>query len=112
MLLRWQLAYPGQPVPWWLMGFLYEGTGGIIDPDGFNRLFTMHGTIMIFWAITPILIGAFGNFLIPLQIGARDMAFLTLNMISSGRFPLCVVLLLSHFYPLEVLPGDGPRIHH
>ncbi len=100
LLIRWQLAYPEQPVPWWLLGFLFKGSGGIIDPDMYNQLFTMHGTIMIFWAITPILIGAFGNYVIPLQIGARDMAFPTLNMLSFWTmFLASIVLLASYFLP-------------
>jgi len=101
LLMRWQLAYPEQPVPWWLLGdILFSGTGGIIDPDKYNALFTMHGTIMIFWAITPLLIGAFGNFVIPLQIGARDMAFPKLNMISFWTMVLAsLVLLASYLLP-------------
>ena len=106
LLIRWQLAYPEQPVPWWLLGFLFDGDGGIITPDMYNQLFTMHGTIMIFWAITPLLIGAFGNFLIPLQIGAKDMAFPTLNMLSFWTFFLSgVVLLGSYFLPMGVASG-------
>jgi len=106
MLIRWQLAYPEQPVPWWLFGFLFEADGGIISPDVYNQLFTMHGTIMIFWAITPILISAFGNFVIPLQIGARDMAFPTLNMLSFWTmFLASVVLLLSYVIPDGVASG-------
>ncbi|SVD96392.1 uncharacterized protein METZ01_LOCUS449246, partial [marine metagenome] len=59
MLIRWQLGYPEQPVP--LIGnWMWPGDGGIINPDIYNQMFTMHGTIMIFWAITPLLIGAFG----------------------------------------------------
>ena len=54
----------------------------MVTPSSYTTLFTMHGTIMIFFAITPILIGAFGNFCIPLLIGARDMSFPTLNMLS------------------------------
>jgi hypothetical protein len=56
--------------------------GGQMLPEFYNSLFTMHATIMIFFAIMPILIGAFGNFVVPIQIGARDMAFPTLNMLS------------------------------
>ena len=82
MLVRWQLAWPGQPIGF--MGKLLPETmpGGVMLPEFYNSLFTMHATIMIFFAIMPLLVGAFGNFLIPLQIGARDMAFPTLNMLS------------------------------
>ena len=53
MLIRWQLGYPEQPVP--LIGnWMWPGDGGIINPDIYNQMFTMHGTIMIFWAITPL----------------------------------------------------------
>ncbi|MFQ6607817.1 MAG: cbb3-type cytochrome c oxidase subunit I [Fidelibacterota bacterium] len=99
VLIRWQLAYPDKLVPAWLLGsFLFEG--GKITPDHYNQLITMHGTIMIFWAITPLLIGAFGNFLIPLQIGAPDMAFPRLNMISFWTmFLASIVLLASYLLP-------------
>ena len=56
--------------------------GGQISPEFYTMLFTMHATVMIFFVIIPILAGAFGNFLIPLMIGADDMAFPTLNMLS------------------------------
>jgi cytochrome c oxidase subunit 1 len=81
MLIRWQLANPGQPVP--VIGtFLFPRTGGVIDPASYNMLFTMHGTIMIFLGLTPLIIGCVGNWAIPLMIGARDMIFPTLNMLS------------------------------
>ncbi len=53
-----------------------------MSPEAYTMLFTMHATVMIFLVIIPILAGAFGNFLIPLMIGADDMAFPTLNMLS------------------------------
>jgi cytochrome c oxidase subunit 1 len=81
MLMRWSLAHPGVAVP--VVGKLFfPHTGGVVPPDAYASLFTMHGTIMIFFAITPLLIGGFGNFCIPLMIGARDMVFPTLNMLS------------------------------
>lgn len=105
LLIRWQLAYPEQPLPWWLLGNLFY-EGGFMTPDNYNALFTMHGTIMIFWAITPLLIGAFGNFVIPLQIGAPDMAFPKLNMISFWTmFLASVVLLASYLLPEGTAAG-------
>ena len=61
---------------------LFSAEGGQISPEFYTTLFTMHATVMIFLVIIPILAGAFGNFLIPLMIGADDMAFPTLNMLS------------------------------
>jgi len=81
MIIRWQLANPGDPVP--VIGsFLFPATDGVVDPATYNTLFTMHGTIMIFLGLTPLLIGCVGNWAIPLMIGARDMIFPTLNMLS------------------------------
>jgi cytochrome c oxidase subunit 1 len=82
MLIRWQMAFPGRPLSW--MGKVAPSgmPGGIMLPEFYNSVFTMHATIMIFFAIMPLLIGAFGNYVVPLQIGARDMAFPTLNMMS------------------------------
>jgi cytochrome c oxidase subunit 1 len=79
--IRWQLAYPWSDMP--ILGkLLFAAEGGQISPEFYTVLFTMHATVMIFLVIIPILAGAFGNFLIPLMIGADDMAFPTLNMLS------------------------------
>jgi cytochrome c oxidase subunit 1 len=97
MLIRWQWAYPGEPVP--AVGqLLFSGSGGSITPANYNSIFTMHGLIMIFFAITPIMIGAFGNFCIPLMIGARDMAFPTLNMLSFWTFLVSQGMVLASFF--------------
>jgi cytochrome c oxidase subunit 1 len=97
MLIRWQWAYPGQPVP--VLGpMLFPNTGGSITPGTYSGIFTTHGLIMIFFAITPILIGAFGNFCIPLQIGARDMAFPLLNLLSFWTFLLSGVIAVASFF--------------
>lgn len=103
MLMRWQLAWPETPVPglsWVPEPYLY---GGIIPPETYNALFTMHATIMIFFAVMPIMIGCFGNFLIPLMIGARDMAFPVLNMLSFWVGAVAGVVILASFF----VPGGA-----
>lgn len=79
--VRWQLAGPWMYMP--ILGdMIYQSQGGQITPEAYTMLVTMHASVMIFLVIIPVLAGAFGNFLIPLQIGADDMAFPTLNMLS------------------------------
>lgn len=78
--VRWQLAFPWTNMP--IFGWWFANSGGQISPELYTMLFTMHATVMIFLVIIPVLAGAFGNFLIPLMIGADDMAFPVLNMLS------------------------------
>jgi cytochrome c oxidase subunit 1 len=98
MLVRWQLAWPETAVP--LMGWVPEPTmyEGVIPPNTYNAFFTMHATIMIFFVVMPILIGCFGNFLIPLMLGARDMAFPKLNMLSFWVGAVAGVLMVASFF--------------
>jgi cytochrome c oxidase subunit 1 len=106
MLIRWQLARPGQPVP--IVGrLLFGDSGGAISPAAYTSLFTMHGTIMIFFAVTPILIGGFGNFCVPLLIGARDMAFPRLNMASFWTMAAATAILTASFFVPLGAPQAG-----
>jgi cytochrome c oxidase subunit 1 len=70
---------------------------GIVSPTEYNALVTNHGSIMIFWVAMPVLIAAFGNFLIPLMIGADDMVFPKLNRLSYQIF------LLSAHHPRRLV---------
>lgn len=131
LMIRWQLAYPEQPMPvigasmeylengepqgpvdrmWqsleeeedegWLMTNIPYG---IIDPSFYNVLFTMHATILVFFVAMPILLGTFANFLIPLMIGARDMAFPVLNMLSFWFTVLSGIIMAASFF----VPGGA-----
>ncbi len=101
MLMRWQLAYPGEALP--LIGKLFGDDrmpGGVMLPEFYNQLGAMHGTIMVFLGVVPLAVGAFGNYVMPLQIGAPDMAFPKLNMMSYWVYFLGgVTMLVSFFVP-------------
>src|SRR6516162_8906397 len=98
LLVRIQLGWPHSEIPilgkaWWA-----GSAGNRMPPEFYNMAFSMHATIMIFFVIIPILAGAFGNFTIPLMIGAKDMAFPTLNMCSYWfMWPAFILILLSFF---------------
>jgi cytochrome c oxidase subunit 1 len=98
-LVRWQLGFPGQPIP--VVGGLFSDTtapGGIVLPEVYNSLVTMLATFMIFFAIMPLLVGVWGNYLIPLQIGAPDMAFPRLNTFSFWiSIPAGIIMLAGFF---------------
>jgi cytochrome c oxidase subunit 1 len=85
---RWQMAFPGTPAPLF----------GLVTPHDYNSLITNHGTIMIFWVAMPVLIAAFGNFLIPLMVGCDDMVFPRLNRLSYQVFLLSAIVLIASFF--------------
>jgi cytochrome c oxidase subunit 1 len=94
LLFRLQLGFPDANMEWLkplLGGWIKEGK---IDPEFYLALVTMHGTIMVFFVLTAGLSGTFSNFLIPLQIGARDMASGFLNMLSFWFFFLSSMIML------------------
>lgn len=95
-VFRYNLAFPGESIP--LFGQLTAGQ--------YNQFITNHGLIMVFWVGMPLLVGAFGNFLIPIMIGADDMAFPKLNMMSFWFFfTSAVVLIISFFVPGGAFAG-------
>ncbi len=104
MLMRWQLAFPGEPLP--LIGGLFGDTkmpGGVMLPEFYNSLGAMHGTIMVFMGVVPLAVGGFGNYVVPLQIGAPDMAFPKLNAASYWFYFVGAVTMITGFF----VPGGA-----
>lgn len=98
ILFRIQLAWPDKDFPI-LETFLGKwAEGGRIKPDFYLALVTIHGTIMVFFVLTAGLSGTFSNLLIPLQIGARDMASPFLNMLSYWFFFAACVIMMGSFF--------------
>src|SRR5690606_30397554 len=92
-LMRLQLGFPD--------------TFEFINPNSYLQFVTMHGMIMIVYLLTALLLGGFGNYLIPLMIGARDMVFPYLNMLSYWTYLLSVIVLLASFFVPEGPTGAG-----
>src|SRR6476660_5678648 len=89
----------------WLMRLQlgFPGTFSFITPEAYYQFITMHGMIMVIYLLTALFLGGFGNYLIPLMIGARDMVFPYVNMLSYWVYLLAVVVLAATFF----VPG-GP----
>ncbi|MFN0049183.1 MAG: cbb3-type cytochrome c oxidase subunit I [Cytophagales bacterium] len=106
VIFRLQLGFPGANLEWLkpILGQWIQN--GKIDPEFYLALVTMHGTIMVFFVLTAGLSGTFSNFLIPLQIGARDMASGFLNMLSYWFFFLSSVLMFISLF-IETGPAAG-----
>jgi cytochrome c oxidase subunit I len=108
----------------WLMRLQlgFPGSFQFLNPGSYYQMLTQHGMIMIVYLLTAILLGGFGNYLIPLMIGARDMAFPFLNMLSYWVYLLSVIVLMAAFFvpggptgagwtlypPLSALPNAAP----
>ena len=106
VLFRLQLGYPDSTFPW-LEDILGKwAKGGRISPDAYYALVTTHGTVLVFFVLTAGLSGTFANFLIPLQIGARDMASPFMNMLSYWFFFAASCVMLSSIF-LETGPFSG-----
>ncbi len=121
LIIRWQHAYAGQPLPF-IGGWLgANAPGGILLPEFYNQLGAMHGTIMVFLGVVPLAVGAFGNYVLPLQVGAPDMAFPRLNLLSYWLYLAGGIVMLASFFtpggaagsgwtsyaPLSVVANDG-----
>src|SRR6266498_1818409 len=122
VLMRMNLSWPG--TSWPILGTLFPtgAPGGIMNPDFYLSLVTMHGTIMVFFVLTTAPQGGFGNYFLPIQIGAPDMAFPVLNMLSFWTTFVAFVVMLAAFFvtggaplhgwtgyaPLSALQSAGP----
>jgi cytochrome c oxidase subunit 1 len=92
-LMRLQLAFPG--------------TFSLIDNNNYYQFITMHGMIMVIYLLTALFLGGFGNYLIPLMVGARDMAFPYVNMLSYWVYLLAVLILVAGFFAPGGPTGAG-----
>lgn len=106
ILFRIQLAYPDKSFPFLETLLGRFAPGGRLSPDFYLALVTIHGTIMVFFVLTAGLSGTFANLLIPLQIGARDMASPFVNMLSYWFFLIASVIMLSSFF-VQKGPASG-----
>ncbi len=89
-VFRMQQAFPSQHIPFY----------GVVSPGEYNAMITMHGSLMVFWVAMPVLVAAFGNYLIPLMVGCDDMVFPRINRLSYQIFLLsAIVIIASLFVP-------------
>jgi cytochrome c oxidase subunit I len=104
-IMRVHLAFPTAPIPGLGVIAPTSAAGGVLTPEYYLQLMTMHGTIMVFFVLTTAPFAGFGNYVLPIQIGAEDMAFPRFNMMSFWvTFVAFVVLIASLFVP------DGPSL--
>ena len=106
VLFRLQLGYPNQNFPILETVFGHWAEGGQIKPEFYYALITMHGTVLVFFVLTAGLSGTFANFLIPLQVGARDMASPMLNMFSYWFFFISSIIMFASLF-VQTGPASG-----
>ncbi|HKV80904.1 MAG TPA: cbb3-type cytochrome c oxidase subunit I [Candidatus Sulfotelmatobacter sp.] len=104
-IMRVHLVWPNAPIPG--LGALAKvgAPGGVVTPEYYLQLMTMHGTLMVFFVLTNAPFAAFGNYFLPIQIGAEDMAFPRFNMMSFWTTFVAFCILISAFFV-----GDGPPL--
>jgi len=108
LLFRWQLGYPNEPLPMWVQDLLGKWwvKDGHVTQEAYYALITTHGTVLVFFVLTAGLSGTFANLLIPLQVGARDMASPLMNMLSYWFFFAASIVMLSSMF-VESGPFSG-----
>jgi cytochrome c oxidase subunit 1 len=106
VLFRLQLGFPDATFPWLESILGHWAKGGRITPEAYYALVTMHGTILVFFVLTAGLSGTFSNLLIPLQVGARDMASPLMNCMSYWAFFLASVVMMSSLF-VQTGPASG-----
>lgn len=106
VLFRLQLGFPDESFPILETFFGHWAAGGKLTPDFYYALTTMHGTVLVFFVLTAGLSGTFANFLIPLQIGARDMASPFMNMLSYWFFFAGSIVMLASLF-IQTGPANG-----
>jgi len=111
VLFRVQLGWPDETFPFLEQIFSTWFTDGKLNPEAYYSLVTMHGTIMVFFVLTASLSGTFANVLLPLQIGARDMASPLMNALSFWIFALASVVMFSSLFLPTGAPSAGWTIY-
>src|SRR5271157_1437644 len=107
LLMRFHMVNPNVVVKWFATLWPTAAAGGIMTPELYLSLMTMHGTIMVFFVLTTVPQGGFGNYFLPIQIGAEDMAFPVLNMMSFWTTFLALVVMVSAFFVQGGAPLSG-----
>lgn len=106
VLFRLQLGFPDATFPWLESILGHWAKGGRITPEAYYALVTMHGTILVFFVLTAGLSGTFSNLLIPLQVGARDMASPLMNCMSYWAFFLASMVMMASLF-VQTGPASG-----
>jgi cytochrome c oxidase subunit I len=110
VLMRLQLGWPNQQFEFLKTIFPVAAESGTISPEMYLSLVTMHGTIMVFFVLTTAPQGGFGNYFLPIQIGAADMAFPVLNMLSFWITFLALVVLILSMYASVIDPAAAATV--
>ncbi len=106
-LIRFHLVWPAAHIPGLEKISPTGAAGGVMTPEYYLSLLTLHGTLMIFFVLTTAPQGGFGNYFLPIQIGAEDMAFPLLNMLSFWTAFLALAVLMASFFVTDGPPTSG-----